>query len=198
MYGDLRAWKREISDEVRGLTSAASCAPAGPAPWQSHETSATSSPSTPAAPPGLAAEGSGCSDSARESDGETPAQSGRAPSAHEPAAGNSAGHGAAAGGAAVRGAAAAKREPNGADEPGRAADAIAAALKGDEACLDVTLALQFQAHQGALELKASTHKRKLLGFADLYPDGPQSLYVLYRHGDKYSELEGALAQPSHV
>jgi Domain of unknown function (DUF3395) len=188
MFGDLRAWKRELADEVRGLTPAASSAPAGSGPWQSHETSATSSPSTPAAPPGLATEGSGCSDSARESDGETPAPSGRAPSTHESTAGN----------AAAGGAAAAKRKPNGADEPGRAADAIAAALEGDDACLDVTLALQFQAHQGALELKASTHKRKLLGFADLYPDGLQSLYVLYRHGGKYSELEGARAQPSHM
>ena len=64
---------------------------------------------------------------------------------------------------------------------------------GDSGCLDVTLALQFQVNKGQLSLSESLHKRQLLGFADLVPEGRKSLFVLFKHRETFYELEGALA-----
>ena len=67
----------------------------------------------------------------------------------------------------------------------------AAATAAEAGCLDVTLALQFQVQGGEARLPAAACKGSLLGFADLAPEGRKHLYVAYRHGETFYEVEGA-------
>ena len=66
------------------------------------------------------------------------------------------------------------------------------ALAGDEECLDVTMAVQFQVSKGQLALHEGPSERKLLGFADVYPGGNKTLWVLYKHKGTHFEIEGAI------
>jgi hypothetical protein len=66
------------------------------------------------------------------------------------------------------------------------------AWSGDDGCLDVTMALQFQVHRGELTLPSTSHKHKLLGFADLSPEGDKTVYVMYLYKGVSYELEGVL------
>lgn len=66
------------------------------------------------------------------------------------------------------------------------------AFTGNDGCLDVTMALQFQVHRGELMLPSSSHKHKLLGFADLCPEGDKTVYAMYQYKGASYELEGAL------
>ena len=74
-----------------------------------------------------------------------------------------------------------------------ATSAVTATAAAEMACLDVTLAVQFQVQRGEMALALGACKSNLLGFADLHPEGQKRLYVMYKHGQSYYDIEGMIS-----